>query len=110
MTQRKIEKDLLPFEVVEVLDGLGAKTSIARRARGWTQADVANKAGVGLNTMGEIEKGSPSVQFGHWLKVLWALDQLDALEMAACPEDDALTQALLVRRLPKRVRDSVRKG
>lgn len=105
MYPRKIDKDLLPFDVVDVLDGLGEKISIARRSRQWTQAILAAKAEIGLSTMIEIEKGSPSVQMGHWLKVLWALDQLDILEMAAKPEDDSLTQALLIKRLPRRIRE-----
>lgn len=104
---RAIEFSSLPHEVQSVLAGLGQKIALARKARRWTQSDLAAKAGIGLTTMVAIEKGEAKVQFAHWLNVLWALDLLDVLEMAARPEDDSLAMALLEKRLPRRIRPKV---
>lgn len=97
-------KDELPFAAAEVLDRLGLLVSIARRQRLWTQSDLAAKAEVGLNTVGKIEKGSPSVAFGHWLKVLWAVDQTERLADVASPDRDKTGVLLMIQRLPQRVR------
>lgn len=105
---RAIDRTQLPHEVQATLMGLGDKVSAARRARRWTQADLAAKAGISLGTMSSIERGEPKIQFANWLMVLWALDLIDVLQMAARPEDDSLAQALMEKRLPKRVRHTVR--
>lgn len=100
-TSAKIQ--LLPFEAEDVLRGLGERISVARRARGLTQADLAAKAGVGLSTIVAIEKGRPTVQFGFWLSALWALDLLEGFESIAWlgAADNA---SLLEAQLPMRVR------
>lgn len=106
---RKIDSLDLPHEVQSVLAGLGHKIALARKARRWTQSDLAAKAGIGLTTMVAIEKGAIKCQFAHWLTVLWALNLLDVLEMAARPEDDALALALLEKRIPERIRHKLEK-
>lgn len=106
---RAIETQDLPHEVQSVLAGLGQKITLARKARRWTQSDLAAKAGIGITTMVSIEKGTAKGQFAHWLNVLWALDLLDILEMAARPEDDSLAMALLEKRLPSRIRHKLEK-
>lgn len=106
---RAIDPSDLPHEVQSVLAGLGKKITLARKARRWTQSDLAAKAGIGLTTMVAIEKGAAKGQFAHWLNVLWALDVLDILEMAARPEDDALALALLEKRIPARIRYKLEK-
>jgi len=63
----------LPFVVEDSLAALGQRISLVRRARGLTQADLAAKAGIGLNSMVSIEKGTATVQIGFVFKVLWAL-------------------------------------
>lgn len=101
---RPISIEELPHEVQGILLNLGGKITLARRARRWSQSDLAAKAGIGITTMVAIEKGSAKVQFVHWLSVLWALDLLDIVEMAAQPEDDALLKALIEKRIPERIR------
>jgi transcriptional regulator with XRE-family HTH domain len=105
--RRKIEPYTLPFPAMTAVEKLGRAVSIARRQRRWTQADLAAKADVGLGTVIAIEKGSPSVQMGHWLKVLWSVDQLSRLEKWLTDEQDALGVGLMVEALPKRVRSGV---
>jgi len=101
--RKKIDPEMLPFEVLDVMKNLGQKISIARRARKWTQPDMAGRVGVGLNTMVAIERGSPSVQFGSYVMALWALNLLDEFERIARPQDDEVTLSSALKRLPKRV-------
>lgn len=103
---KKIEKDLLPYPVTAALEQLAAAVSQARRRRSWTQADLAAKAEISLSTLTAIEKGTPSVQLGHWLKVLWAMDLTEPLLQAL---QASLTQDLQQHaneHLPQRVRRS----
>lgn len=88
---------------------LGRRVWAARSARGLTQPDLAAKAGIGLNTMVAIEKGSPTVQIGFWLNVLWALDLLEGFgELAQLGRSQ--DAALLEERLPRRVRGKRRRA
>ena len=95
----------LPFEAEDVLLALSARVRVARRARLLTQADLAAKAGLGLSTVVAIEKGAPTVQMGHWLTVLWALDLLGgfATQVSQIGREHG-DVALLEAQLPKRVR------
>lgn len=101
--RRSIDKELVPHLAVEVAERLGILVSVARRQRLWTQADLAAKAEVGLTTLAAIERGGLQVQLGHWLKVLWAVDQLHRLAELSRPDGDATGVELMVERLPKRV-------
>lgn len=94
---------MLPYEVTEALQGLGRNISIARRARKWTQQDMAGRVGVGMNTMVAIERGSPSVQFWSYVMALWALNLLDEFERVARPQDDDVTLNGAFRSLPRRI-------
>ena len=94
----------LPFAVEDALEALGERVAVARKARYWTQADLAVKAGVGLNTIVNIERGAQTVQIGSWFLALWAMDLLDAVEGVARLEDDPEGMAELKKRLPRRVR------
>lgn len=100
---RKIDKSLLPFEVDAALQDLARVVSDARKVRMLTQRDLSAKAGIGVNTMVQIEKGDPGVQMVAWLRVLWALDMLSALKIN--PEDDTLAIKLMGSQLPKRVKN-----
>jgi DNA-binding XRE family transcriptional regulator len=96
--------EMLPFEAEEVVTALGEKIALARRARSWTQADLAAKMGVSVNTVVNLEKGRPSVAFGQVVMALWLLDSLDMLRAATRPEDDPVIQKEALSRLPKRAR------
>ena len=77
---------------------------MARRARLWTQADLAAKIGVSVNTLVSIEKGRATVAFGLIVKALWALDCLEGLEQVVKPEDDGAIQIAAARNMPLRIR------
>ncbi|KND61264.1 hypothetical protein BVER_04126c [Candidatus Burkholderia verschuerenii] len=98
--------DLLPFEAEEVLTSIGENISLARRARGWTQRDLAAKMNVSVNTVVDLEKGRPTVAFGQVVKALWTLDRLDDLREATRVDRDPVIQEESLKRLPRRVRGS----
>lgn len=104
--KKKQPAEVLPYRAAALLEKIGARISLARRARLWTQADLAAKIGVSPNTMVAIEKGRANVAIGLFVKALWALDLLDSLSQVASHEEDDLTIAAGVARIPKRVRDS----
>ena len=84
---------------------LGGRINRARRARRLTQSDLASKSGVSLSTLSAIESGSPTVQMGFYLGVLFALDLLGGLDKVAVLADDpALVNRLSEDLLPRRVR------
>lgn len=96
---------MLPLPAEDALMRLGGRINRARRARMLTQADLAAKSGVSLSTLSAIESGSPTVQMGFYLGVLFALDVLDGLDKVAVLADDpALVNRLSEDLLPKRVR------
>jgi transcriptional regulator with XRE-family HTH domain len=64
---------------------LGARLERARLARNATQEELAEQAGIGRATLQRLERGD-AVQLGSVIKVLRALDLLDALE-AVVPEE-----------------------
>jgi transcriptional regulator with XRE-family HTH domain len=95
---------ILPFAVDDALRALGERIAVARKARYWTQSELAAKAGVGLNSVVNIERGATTVQIGFWFLVLWAMDLLGAVEEIARLEDDPAALEALKKRLPRRVR------
>ena len=96
---------MLPLPAEDTLVRLGGRINRARRARMLTQADLASKSGVSLSTLSAIESGSPTVQMGFYLGVLFALDVLDGLDKVAVLTDGAtLVNRLSEDLLPKRVR------
>lgn len=52
---------------------LGAYVRNARRARGWTQANLADEAGVGRRFVIELEGGKSTAALGLTLRTLGAL-------------------------------------
>lgn len=96
---------MLPLPAEDALVRLAGRINRARRARMLTQADLASKSGVSLSTLSAIESGSPTVQMGFYLGVLFALDVLGGLDKVAVLADDpALVNRLSEDLLPKRVR------
>ncbi len=96
---------MLALPAEDALLRLGGRINRARRARMLTQSDLASKSGASLSTLAAIESGSPTVQIGFYLGVLFALDALDGLDKVAVLADDpALVSRLSEDLLPKRVR------
>ena len=76
---RTINPEDLPLAVLETSYRLGKLVAGTRKARGLSQQALCEQAGLGRNTLAEIERGSPRVQFVYWLLALDALGLLAAL-------------------------------
>lgn len=85
---------------------LGARAARARLERGWTQAQLAEAAGVSKATVERLENGA-STQLHNLLRCLRALDKLENLE-GLLPESAPGPIDLLARR--GRVRQRARPG
>lgn len=80
---------------VAVLAELGKRIAAHRLERNWTQADLADEAGIGKATVQRAESGR-SVQMTSMVRLLRTLGLLEALN-AAIPESVRLPIAELER-------------
>lgn len=88
---------------------LGAQVAAARRERGWTAAQLAERVGVGPGTIGRLERGEPGVALGTAFEAaslsgvsLFTEDQQSLPALAAAAQHRL---ALLPARVRKRVVD-----
>lgn len=99
----------LPPAVREALRDLGGVISAARRERGFTQKELADRVGVSRDTLARIEAGAAGVAIGAVLTSAWVLGLpiLAFSDFAAARATSSVAEylSLLERRLPKRVRD-----
>jgi DNA-binding XRE family transcriptional regulator len=73
MPRESIGPHLAPAVHRQVIE-LGEMLGVARRERGWTQAELGNRVGVGRMTVVRMEKGSPEVSVGTYLSAAWLLE------------------------------------
>ena len=108
MVSRRPIMDSLPLPVRHALRELGALISSGRKERRFTQAELANRVGVGRMTIVRMEKGAPEVAIGHYLTAAWilGLPVLSWDDFAGLRSDSSVSAYLktLGRHLPKRVR------
>lgn len=98
-----------PSVAVETsLKALGENLKIARLRRRLPQLQVAERAGIGLNTLAKIEAGDPGVAIGNVAAVMQAIGLGTPLQEIASPSADTSGLRLENERLPKRAR-SVKK-
>ncbi|MEX2523739.1 MAG: helix-turn-helix transcriptional regulator [Gammaproteobacteria bacterium] len=64
----------LSGRVTARLRELGKLIAAARRARGFTQAELAERAGTSRPTVNRIESGRPNIAWGTIMTVCWLLD------------------------------------
>jgi len=89
----------LPSRVQSQLRAQGDLISAARRARGMTQAEVAERAGTARPTIYRLESGHPNVAWGTVLTVCWLLDiPTDPDLMDPVRRAELLTSASVVQR------------
>ena len=88
-----------------ILATLGENIRLARLRRKLSVRSMAERAGIAISTLGNIENGSPSVSLGHYLQVLSVL-RLDE-DLLLIAEKDPLgrqiqdTQLTIRKRAPK---------
>ena len=69
----------------EILKELAQRLARVRKAQGYSQARLAEEAGIGVATLKRIEAGQDS-QLETWIKVLKALNMVSAID-ALLPEN-----------------------
>lgn len=93
---------------LETLKELGVRLARARKQQGFSQATLADEAGIGVATLRRIEGGQDS-QLGSWLKLLRALHMSAAVD-ALLPEQQQSPMAEVRKAFPKRKRRSSSPG
>lgn len=95
-------------QTLDVVQVLAAQIAQARRARGWTAAELAERVGVSVRTISNLEHGSPTVAIGIAFEAATLLGinlfGADGPELARLARQGRDTLALL----PSRVRPSRR--
>lgn len=75
-----------------------------RKLRGLTQAQVADRAGVSVNTVRRLEGGDGGLALENFLRILRAVGVLDSLPRALDPYETDVGRMRSEERLPQRVR------
>lgn len=103
----KIDSASYPPKLLKVLAELGVNIRLARLRRRLTLRLVAERAGIGMNSMVSIEKGAPTVGIGSYAQVLLALGLLEDLLKVA--SEDVLGRKLQDAELVTKKRGAKRK-
>lgn len=93
----------IPIPVSRALKQIGENISLARRARGWSQEDFAQRLDVSPSTVRRLESGFHGAALHTFLRALHLLGLLDDLVSLTSVENDKLGAALLQRQLPKHI-------
>lgn len=83
----------------QVVSNWGRQIRAARQARGFTQAELAERARIGLQTLVRMEAGQSGTALGMWINVLEVLGMLSNLESLADPVTDVAGRAALGQRV-----------
>ena len=76
---------------IRTVNELGATIRRARKQRGWTQGDLAVRAGISRRTLVALEGGNPRGEIGIVVRVIAALDrELAITERSGGGGDDLL--------------------
>ena len=94
----------LPRKLEEKMKVVGEQIKLARLSRDLSLAQVAERATCSPLTVSRIEKGSPTVAIGIYLRVLYALQLDDDILLLA--KDDELGRQLQDMALTTRQRAS----
>jgi DNA-binding XRE family transcriptional regulator len=98
----------LPLPVRHALKELGMMIASGRKERLFTQAELANRVGVGRMTIVRMEKGAPEVAIGYYLTAAWilGLQVLSWSDFSGLRADSSVAAYLekISKYLPERVR------
>lgn len=98
----------LPRKLEQKMQILGEQIKLARLRRNLSVAQIAERATCSPLTVSRIEKGSPTVSIGIYLRVLYALQLEDDILLIA--KDDELGRRLQDLSLINRRRASKKAG
>jgi transcriptional regulator with XRE-family HTH domain len=99
-----MEHKMVPQQVRRALREAGESISVWRKLRGLTQAQLADRAGIGRNTLHRLESGDGGVSSENLMRVLRALGILAQLSGALDPYESDVGRLRSDQRLPTRVR------
>ncbi len=94
----------LPHKLEQKMQVVGEQIRLARLRRNLSLAQVADRATCSPLTLSRIEKGTPTVAIGTYLRVLYALQLEDDILLLA--QEDTLGRTLQDLRLKTRERAS----
>ena len=83
MMTKATRSTLLPRKIAEKLRIAGEQIRLARLRRNFTIALVADRAQCSELTVSKIERGEPTVSMGAYLRVLYAMQLADDIELLA---------------------------
>jgi len=89
--------------VIRALRQLGHDLALARRRRGISTADMADRLFISRRTLWRLEKGDPTVSLGAFANATFVLQLHERLAQLAAPAQDTLAFELDEERLPKRM-------
>ena len=93
-----------PDPVTRAIAKLGRDISLARRRRRLSQASLADRSGIAVNTVRRLEKGEPSGSIEHLARILYVLGELERLEALLDTGTDELGLLMMDESLPQRIR------
>jgi DNA-binding XRE family transcriptional regulator len=77
-----------PQAVLQQIEQLAQNIVIARKRRGESQAQWAQKLGISQPTMARIERGDPSVAMASYVMCMWLINQAGGLADLIAPQND----------------------
>ena len=98
----------LPLPALHALRKLGRDLSLARRKRGISTQDMADRLFVSRGTLWRLEKGDPNVSIGTLATATFSLQLHDRLVGLASPSEDTMGLDLDEERTAKRIRRTSR--
>lgn len=98
------KKHPLPPPLKRALRTLADDVATWRKLRGLTQAQIADRSGVSVNTINRLEGGDGGVSTENLLRVLRGLGILESLTRALDPYESDIGRLRSDQRLPDRVR------
>lgn len=93
-----------PLPVGRAVRDIAEHVATWRRLRGLTQAQLADRAGVGQSTLRRLEDGDGGVSLQNLLRILRGLGVLDSVPKALDPYETDVGRLRADERLPQRVR------
>ena len=98
----------LPLPALHALRKLGRDLSLARRKRGISTQDMADRLFVSRGTLWRLEKGDPNVSIGTLATAAFILQLHERLGGLASPSEDTMALDLDEERTAKRIRRASR--
>ena len=95
-----------PVPVRRALRRLADDATTWRKLQRLTQAQVADRPGVNVNTVRSLERGEGTISLENTLRIVRALGSLDKLAAALDPYATDVGRLRTEERLPERVRST----